>query len=201
MVELRSNEFASDTYLEAGGVVIPVDPAVITPPIRAAILAGRFEAEEGTQIPHIVRPGDRVLEIGAGIGYISTLLSRQRRVSSVLAVEANPHLIEYMARLHARNNVRKVRRLTQEAQAIEASRLECQAWAPPQVPPPIQLRTAGLSESPPAFCARQYPFIRSCARASCQEYRAAVFVLRERDRENAQVTTSDLPDAHADHPH
>ena len=61
--------------------------------------------------------------------------------------------------------------------------------------------SARLSESPPAFRARQYPFVRSCARASCQEYRAVVFVLRERDRENAQVTTSDLPDAHADHPY
>ena len=42
-----------------------------------------------------------MLEIGAGIGFISTLLSRQRRVSRVLAVEANPHLLDYMARLHA----------------------------------------------------------------------------------------------------
>ena len=29
----------------------------------------------------------------------------------------------------------------------------------------------------------------------------SVFVLRERDRENAQVTTSDLPNTHAGHPH
>jgi FkbM family methyltransferase len=58
-----------------------------------------------------VRPGDRVLEIGAGIGFISTLLSRQRRVSRVIAVEANPFLIDYMTRLHALNRVRKVRRV------------------------------------------------------------------------------------------
>ena len=32
-------------------------------------------------------------------------------MASVLAVEANPHLIAYMARLHAHNRVRKVRRL------------------------------------------------------------------------------------------
>jgi hypothetical protein len=68
-------------------------------------------------------------------------------------------------------------------------------------PSKAAVRSARLTESPPAFCARQYPFVRSCVRASCQEYRAAVFVMRERDRENAQVTTSDLPDAHADYPH
>jgi FkbM family methyltransferase len=100
-----------ETFLERAGVVIPPDPAVITAAIRAAILAGRFEAEEASQIPLIVRPGDRVLEIGAGIGFISTLLSRQRRVARVIAVEANPHLMAYMTRLHALNRVRKVRRL------------------------------------------------------------------------------------------
>lgn len=76
-----------------------------------AMLEGRFETREAQRISEIVEPGDRVLEIGAGIGFISTLLSRERRVASVLAVEANPHLMEYMARLHQRNRVRKVRRL------------------------------------------------------------------------------------------
>src|SRR5918992_88715 len=89
-----------DAPLELSGVVIPPDPAVITPAIRKAILEGRFEAEESSQIPRIVRAGDRVLEIGAGTGFISTLLSRDRRVSRVVAVEANPHLLDYMARLH-----------------------------------------------------------------------------------------------------
>ncbi|HET9067567.1 MAG TPA: FkbM family methyltransferase, partial [Amaricoccus sp.] len=80
-------------------MTFPLDPSVVTPAIRAAILSGRFEAEEASQIPRIVRPGDRVLEIGAGIGFISTLLSRQPRVARVVAVEANPNLIDYMARV------------------------------------------------------------------------------------------------------
>jgi FkbM family methyltransferase len=118
--------------LQSAGVVIPADPAIITPAIRAAILAGRFEAEEASQIPSIVRPGDRVLEIGAGIGFISTLISRQRRVAQVIAVEANPHLIGYMERLHAANRVRKVRRvnavLTNEARASATFYLRRDFW-------------------------------------------------------------------------
>ena len=82
--------FAPEDHLTVGGVTVPFDPAIITPAIRAAILSGRFEAEEASQIPRIVRPGDRVLEIGAGIGFISTLLARQPRVARVIAVEANP---------------------------------------------------------------------------------------------------------------
>jgi FkbM family methyltransferase len=102
---------ATPPQLELAGVAIPFDPAVITPAILRAIREGRFEAEEARQIPAIVRPGDRVLEIGAGIGFISTLLARERRVERVVAVEANPHLMAYMTRLHAANGVRKVRRL------------------------------------------------------------------------------------------
>jgi FkbM family methyltransferase len=101
----------TDAYLETSGVVIPYDPAIITPVIHRAITDGTFEDKEAARIGEIVRHGDRVLEIGAGIGFMSTLLSRQRRVTSVVAVEANPHLIDYMARLHAKNGVSKVRRL------------------------------------------------------------------------------------------
>jgi FkbM family methyltransferase len=111
MVDSSAAGFTPDAELEVAGVAIPPDPNVITPAIRRAMLQGRFETEEAGQIPYIVRPGDRVLEIGAGIGFISTLLARQRRVARVIAVEANPFLLEYMARLHARNRVRKVRRL------------------------------------------------------------------------------------------
>ncbi len=111
MVESFALDYASEAYLTVAGVVIPDDPSIITPAIRRAMLEGRFEVEESGQIRHIVRPGDRVLEIGAGIGFISTLLSRERRVASVLAVEANPRLMDYMSRLHRANRVRKVRRL------------------------------------------------------------------------------------------
>ena len=74
MIESSALDYTPDAFLQVAGVVIPLDPQVITPTIRQAILDGRFETEEASQIPHIVRPGDRVLEIGAGIGFISTLL-------------------------------------------------------------------------------------------------------------------------------
>ncbi len=111
MVESAAYKLAPHSFLDLAGVMIPDDPQVITPVIRAAIVSGRFETEEARQIPRIVEPGDRVLEIGAGLGYISTLLSRERRVASVIAVEANPSLMDYMSALHATNRVRKVRRL------------------------------------------------------------------------------------------
>lgn len=89
--------------LEVCGVRIPYDPTVITPNIREAIIEGRFESREAEEIPNIVRAGDNVLEIGAGIGFISTLLARQEETCNVYAVEANPALLPYMHDLHALN--------------------------------------------------------------------------------------------------
>jgi FkbM family methyltransferase len=99
-----------EANLVCAGVLIPDDESVITPAIREAILAGRFEAEEAHELPGIVVPGDRVLEIGAGIGFISTLLSRQPEVEKVIAVEANPFLLGYMEQLHKANGVTKAER-------------------------------------------------------------------------------------------
>jgi FkbM family methyltransferase len=132
MVESAAHDYASEAYFEVAGVVIPDDPDIITPAIRHAMLRNEYEMAEAQQIPQIVRPGDQVLEIGAGIGYISTLLSRERRVMSVLAVEANPTLMEYMVRLHRRNRVRKVRRmnavLTNEPVASKTMYLREDFW-------------------------------------------------------------------------
>ncbi len=94
--------------LETGGVRLENDPAVLTPPIAAAIRAGVYEIEEARQIPAIVQDGDRVLEIGAGIGFISTLLARQPEVARIVAVEANPALIPVIRRTHALNGVEGV---------------------------------------------------------------------------------------------
>lgn len=93
------------------GVVVPDDPEILSPNVREAICSGRFEATEARMLANAVEPGDRVVEIGAGIGFISTLLDRDPRVRSVIAVEANPVLLDYMAQLHERNDVGKVRRL------------------------------------------------------------------------------------------
>jgi FkbM family methyltransferase len=99
-MRLKSDE----NCLEAEGVLIPFDPAIITPAIQHAIESGYFEAEEAAQLPHIVKPDDIVLDIGAGIGFISTLIAR--RAERVISVEANPDLLPFMKTLHRVNGVR-----------------------------------------------------------------------------------------------
>lgn len=99
----------AETFMETKGVLIPYDPEIITPAIKHAINEGYFEAEEAAQLPHIVGPNDIVLDIGAGIGFISTLIAR--RAARVISVEANPDLMPFMAALHQLNGVKNVTRM------------------------------------------------------------------------------------------
>lgn len=111
MVEIREIRYEDSRQvdcLESHGVLIPYQKSIITPAIEDAIDSGTFEAEEALQLQYIVEPGDRVLEIGAGIGFISTLLARHSSVDKVIAVEANPRLLPYMQDLHDLNGVTKV---------------------------------------------------------------------------------------------
>ena len=115
-MQMRQNPV--EAYLEAEGVLIPFDPAIITPAIKHAIESGYFEAEEAAQLPHIVKPEDIVLDIGAGIGFISTLIAR--RAERVISVEANPDLLPFMAALHALNSVKNVSRINAVLGDVEA---------------------------------------------------------------------------------
>ncbi|MBL4806726.1 MAG: FkbM family methyltransferase [Rhodobacteraceae bacterium] len=108
---MDSSHLHTQNTLETCGVSIPFDRRVITPPIEQAIRANLFEAEEAAQIPKIVSQGDTVLDIGAGIGFISTLLARQPEVERVVAVEANPDLMPFMAKLHDLNGVENIERM------------------------------------------------------------------------------------------
>ena len=108
-VGLADAQSARQNCVECHGVTIPLDTPlarrVITPAILTAILSGRYEANEARFLPEIVEPGDRVLEIGAGIGVISTLLARLPEVAHIVAVEANPRLIPMIREVHALNGV------------------------------------------------------------------------------------------------
>ena len=59
---------------------------------RGHIFKGGYEAVEAELVSAIVRPGDRVLEVGAGIGFVSILCAKLAGEGRVTSYEANPKL-------------------------------------------------------------------------------------------------------------
>lgn len=103
----RTSHF--ETIYHPAGVELPFDSPrdaeLIIPEVRASIRAGHYAAPLIQHLRTAVRPGDRVLVIGAGLGVVSSLIAQQAGVERVIAAEASPALIPYLHRTHRLNAV------------------------------------------------------------------------------------------------
>jgi len=107
-VPIRSLDFGGRSernIFSYRGVHLDLPANLLTPRIRDAFERGYYEAAEADEVPHILQPGERVLEIGSAIGFLATLVAKTGKASSIIAVEANPALVEISRRTFALNKV------------------------------------------------------------------------------------------------
>jgi ubiquinone/menaquinone biosynthesis C-methylase UbiE len=71
-----------------------------------------------------LKPGDQVLEIGAGPGYMSLILAeRVGRDGAVYAVDRSADALAYLERLQAERGIRHIRRIVADAATLEPTDL------------------------------------------------------------------------------
>ena len=89
---------------ECKGVVVPHSPFLTGTRIER-INAARYEGEEIAGALSVVRPGDRVLELGAGLGLVGAVTAKNADPEAVLSFEANPELIPHTRALYRANGL------------------------------------------------------------------------------------------------
>lgn len=87
------------------GVELELPSHLLTPSIARAFDEKYYEAAEAAEVPYLMQDDERVLEIGSAIGFLSTLVAKTGKASRIIAVEANPELVELSKRTYAINNV------------------------------------------------------------------------------------------------
>ncbi len=87
------------------GTRICYDPDVVAENVVRQIASGDYERLESELVRRVVRPGDTVLELGAGIGFISALVCRHCRVGSYMAVEPDPRMLPLIRETHRVNGI------------------------------------------------------------------------------------------------
>jgi FkbM family methyltransferase len=85
------------------GVRLDLDGGWASPRIRETIYRGYYESSVRVVLTSSLAPDDSVLDLGAGVGFVTTLACRVVGDSRVVAYEANPQLAE-RARATARLN-------------------------------------------------------------------------------------------------
>ena len=78
--------------LTVHGVKVRTARGEIPKTVRSMLFKGTYEAHECDLVERVVRSGDRVLEIGAGIGLVSLVATRLCGEGHVFSYEANPDL-------------------------------------------------------------------------------------------------------------
>jgi FkbM family methyltransferase len=75
--------------LNIHGVLVPIGPNEVSPEVWNALETGAYEANEARRVARAIRPGDRVLELGAGLGVITSIIASVEDVR-VWSFEADP---------------------------------------------------------------------------------------------------------------
>ena len=86
------------------GIDVPDSP-LLTPSRIERINAAQYEGQEIAGALAVLRPGDRVLELGAGLGLVGAIAAGSGKPARVVSFEANPDLIPHIRALYALNGL------------------------------------------------------------------------------------------------
>ena len=104
-IDLEPGEIEFVTYGE-GPVRVAVMKGVVSEIIREKLANGRYERWEAATIQRILGRDEILLELGAGVGVISTLAWLTGNVKEVHCFEADPRLLPLIEATHAANAVK-----------------------------------------------------------------------------------------------
>lgn len=91
--------------VQLGQVRVPILPSVLSPLIINGIRKGWYEQAERKTIEAAVRSGDRVLELGGGLGVCAATAATSAQLAGLTVVEANPKLLDAIRLTMALNSV------------------------------------------------------------------------------------------------
>lgn len=87
------------------GAKFPFRGDILPPRVRQAVRANRYEFKEVEAAMSIVGKEDVVLELGGGMGYVSTVLAKNNHPKHIHVYEANPVMADYIRETHAINGL------------------------------------------------------------------------------------------------
>lgn len=96
------------SFVRSRGMRFPYDEQIISRKRRRLLRNGEYELKESEAVLKQIKPDDVVIELGAGMGYMSTLMAKKIGVKEVHAFEANPKMAAYIRTVHEVNAVETV---------------------------------------------------------------------------------------------
>ncbi len=89
---------------DLNGMLLGCPEALGSEKITQKLATGQYEGTEARAVKMRVKPGHRVLELGAGLGYIGSLAASIAGAENVTSVEANPDMLKVIRNNFDRNS-------------------------------------------------------------------------------------------------
>lgn len=86
------------------GVRVPMQGFSISLPVWKRLFRGDYEKPEVDAVLALLRDGDRVMELGGGLGVVSGVAMAARRSVALRTFDGNPEMVSRIRALHALNN-------------------------------------------------------------------------------------------------
>ena len=118
-------------WVDNQGVLLPTEGAGISPGIRRQIFFSEYEDKEIEIVAKRLASDDVVMEVGAGIGFLSAYCAKRIGSERVFAYEANPALMELIAATYRANGVAPAVRnvLLAQGEGTREFHVEPEFWA------------------------------------------------------------------------
>jgi FkbM family methyltransferase len=97
--------FAKFGFAIASGVKVDFEDDAIAHVLRHHFVSGEYERTECDFLAEALRPNDRILEVGGGIGFVGTFAKLREPTAQVVSFEANPALLPIANRTRSLNDV------------------------------------------------------------------------------------------------
>jgi len=113
------------------GILLPLKHPLITPGIAKEIYFGDYERKEATIVSQRLEADDVVMEIGAGIGFLSAYCAKNIGSERVFAYDANPALADIVATTYEANDIQPTFRTAMLGKGVGKARffVEAEFWA------------------------------------------------------------------------
>lgn len=111
-------------FFEAMGLKFPEDETVLRRGHKRSIRRGNYEKPERNAVSVHINEDDNVVELGTGIGFMSTFMAVTKGVKNITTFEANSGLLPYIRNMHILNGVENQIKVRNQLAAPKASEPE-----------------------------------------------------------------------------
>ena len=98
-------EFDPKSCIDCNGILMPKDQDLMRRPVRGTLRRAVYERDMAASALALVQNGDRVLELGSGLGFVTAQLARTYDLEYLRCYEAHPRAFAYARTMLAGNGL------------------------------------------------------------------------------------------------